>query len=97
VEPDFHPEALAEYDAAVARYAAYDVRTGTRFIAAIEHAVASIVDGPGRWATYIHGTRRFVLKRFPYSIIYAAERDRIFIVAVAHQHALPGYWLRRLP
>jgi hypothetical protein len=32
---------------------------------------------------------------FPYGLLYRAEPERIFVVAVAHVHRRPGYWRRR--
>lgn len=38
---------------------------------------------------------RYVLDRFPYSVLYAVASDRVWVVAVAHQHRRPGYWQQR--
>ena len=40
--------------------------------------------------------RRFLLTRFPYSLIYGIDRETIVVIAVAHQHREPGYWADRL-
>lgn len=40
--------------------------------------------------------RHKLLIRFPYSILYVIEPDRIRVVAVAHQKRRPGYWSYRL-
>jgi|GEM_PF-225276 len=34
--------------------------------------------------------------KFSYSLLYSIEEDHIFIIAVAHQHRKPGYWIDRL-
>lgn len=39
--------------------------------------------------------RRLVMKRFPFSIIYRIRDKNIRVIAVAHQHRKPGYWLGR--
>jgi hypothetical protein len=36
-----------------------------------------------------------VVARFPYSIVYKQDPDKIVIVAIAHQRRRPGYWQRR--
>ncbi|MBC7976640.1 MAG: type II toxin-antitoxin system RelE/ParE family toxin [Myxococcales bacterium] len=38
-----------------------------------------------------------VLHRYPYLIAYIIRDPQIVILAVAHQHRQPGYWLSRLP
>jgi hypothetical protein len=37
------------------------------------------------------------MRRFPYSLIYAALVDEIRILAVAHHSRRPGYWRDRSP
>jgi plasmid stabilization system protein ParE len=39
---------------------------------------------------------RYLLKRYPFIIVYRIAADRIEIVAVAHGKRRPGYWRRRL-
>ncbi|MCX6842316.1 MAG: type II toxin-antitoxin system RelE/ParE family toxin, partial [candidate division WOR-3 bacterium] len=34
--------------------------------------------------------------RFPYGLVYGQEADAIVIVAVAHLHREPRYWMGRL-
>ena len=40
--------------------------------------------------------RRFLLHRFPYSLIYGIEAHTIVVIAVAHDHRVTGYWSDRL-
>ena len=40
--------------------------------------------------------RRALLRRFPFSLIYAVEANAIVIVAVSHQRRRPGYWRDRV-
>ena len=40
--------------------------------------------------------RRFLIPRFPYSLIYGIDQETIVIIAVAHQHRKPRYWAGRL-
>jgi plasmid stabilization system protein ParE len=40
--------------------------------------------------------RRFLLTRFPYSVIYGIDEDTIVVIAVAHQHRQPRYWVDRI-
>ena len=76
---------------------------GADFIKAIEDALAVVIVSPERWplAPHVsprHRVHRFVLKRFPFSVIYrlvgGAELE---VLAVAHQKRRPGYWTKQLP
>ena len=66
------------------------------FRATVSEAIGNIAKASGRWPKYLHGTRRFVLRRFPFSIIYLDDPDVVSIVAVAHSKRKPGYWKPRL-
>lgn len=39
--------------------------------------------------------RRLILTRFPYKLLYSIEPDHLYVLAVAHQHRRPSYWLGR--
>ena len=45
----------------------------------------------------VRKARKFVLKTFPYSIIYVNARAEIVIVAVAGHARRTSYWRNRLP
>ncbi len=91
----FHPAALEESTAAEAWYRERSATAAMAFIAEIDRAVAQIGDAPQRWARHTHGTRRFVLRRFPFSLIYRVGSSDIEIIAVAHGRRRPGYWKGR--
>jgi toxin ParE1/3/4 len=91
----FHPEALAEAEAAAAWYADRSKRAAEIFISEIDRAISSIREAPNRWLIYIGGTRRFLLRRFPFSVVYRETADQIQIVAIAHARRRPGYWKGR--
>ena len=40
--------------------------------------------------------RRCLFARFPYSVVYGVDADTIVVIAVAHTHRVPHYWLDRL-
>ena len=39
--------------------------------------------------------RRFVVQRFPFSVVYLDDAELVTFVAVAHSKRLPGYWKGR--
>jgi plasmid stabilization system protein ParE len=92
---ELHPEAIAEARAAYLWYAQRNASAADAFMAALDQAVAQIPESPARWPAHLHGTRKFLLTRFPYSVIYRATATNIQIIAVAHGRRRPGYWRTR--
>ena len=93
----FHPEALAEFEAAVVHYEQEHPGLGARFVASIESALDRIEDAPARWPELTPGIRRHLARVFPYAILYAEIDDSITILAVMHCHRRPGHWRHRAP
>ncbi len=44
---------------------------------------------------YVGNTRRFLLRRFPFFVVYRVFSQRVEVVAVAHARRKPHYWLQR--
>jgi plasmid stabilization system protein ParE len=58
-------------------------------------AIDRISEAPSTWPADSEGTRRFLLRRFPYTVFYEFADNRVTVLAVAHQHRRPDYWRRR--
>jgi plasmid stabilization system protein ParE len=93
---ELHPDALLEAEDAATWYAARSGRAGSAFAAELDHALALVVDAPERWPQYLAGTRRVLLRRFPFHVVYRVEPAMVLVVAVAHGRRRPGYWRDRL-
>jgi plasmid stabilization system protein ParE len=91
----FHPEADEELIEAQAWYEARSEVAAQAFALEIDHAIERILETPFRYPGGNRGERRFVLHRFPYTILYRAREDHVFITAVAHQRRRPDYWRHR--
>ena len=92
----FHPAALAEFKEALAWYLEHSETAGLNFVAELDRAVDLVTKSPRRWPVGEHATRKFVLNRFPFAVIYREKKGSIQVLAVAHGHRRPGYWKRRL-
>ena len=95
-ELEYLEEALEEAEAAACWYAERSVLAAAGFSEEIDEAESAILKFPDAWPPFDHGTRRYLLRRYPFSVIYRIESRRILIVAVAHGHRRPGYWKSRL-
>lgn len=94
-------EAGDEIEAAAAWYHARRPELGGDFLAAVRDAFTRIPETPSAWALVPGipphlGVRRFLLRRFPFSIVYIELEAEIRVLAVAHGHREPGYWRRRI-
>jgi len=89
------PEAEAEVIANERWYAQRSPSAAEAFIAEVDAALVRIGESPDTWPRYRRGTRRYVLRRFPFSIVYRIEDDAVYVVAVAHAKRRPEYWRRR--
>jgi plasmid stabilization system protein ParE len=90
------PAALDELSDAAAFYAATaNVELGLAFVGEFERAVNVILANPNMGVVFRRARRRYLLRRFPYSILYQPAGEELRIIAVAHQRRRPGYWARR--
>jgi toxin ParE1/3/4 len=92
----FLPGALNELRRAARRYSRERPGLGDSFATEVRDAVDLVLAMPSAGSAYRAGTRRVMLKRFPYSVIYQPRPDLIIIVAIAHHRRAETYWLRRL-
>ena len=94
---EYLEEALLEAEAAARWYAERSSSAALAFSDEIDITENAIVKSPEAWPAYDHGTRRYLLRRFPYSVVYRVESTRVLLVAVAHAKRRPGYWKSRMP
>jgi len=59
-------------------------------------AIAQISDLPSSGIPYQHETRRILLRRFPFGVVYRLKTDVVEVVAFAHHSRRPGYWADRI-
>ena len=63
---DVLPQAIDEAREARDYYLSKSAAAEEAFRKELEHAVGLIREHPETWPTYVHGTRRFALHRFPF-------------------------------
>jgi plasmid stabilization system protein ParE len=69
---------------------------GDAFLDKIESATSDIAEHPERWPIVRQNIRRRLIHRFPYSLLYRIESQSVVILAVAHLHRHPSYWIKRI-
>ena len=65
---------------------------GGAFVDEVERACRLLQENPSMGREWQMRTRRLVLRRFPFNLIYRVVGDEVQIIAVAHQRRKPGYW-----
>jgi len=93
---EFHPEAELELYEAALRYEAEVPELGRRFGEEVERVVHLLLEHPEMGPRVDESLRHFVLRRFPFSVVYAVASDLIYIVAIAHGSREPEYWRLRV-
>jgi toxin ParE1/3/4 len=94
----FHRQAEAELRAAIKYYDGERDGLGLEFQEEVEAAVTRIKQTPLAFSPYGNeGLRKYVIRRFPFTIYYQDLEDCIWIAAVANQRRRPGYWAHRTP
>ena len=92
----FHEEADAEAVEAARYYVGRVTGLGLSFLLDVEGTVEQVRSNPEAFQLVSDEVRHKLLRRSPYSVLYAIEPDRIRVLAVAHQRRRPGYWHGRL-
>lgn len=59
----------------------------------VRKAALRIAAYPEGWSIAHGDVRKCLLHKFPYKLLYAIEENHILIIAVAHQHRKPDYWV----
>jgi toxin ParE1/3/4 len=90
-----HAEATLDLRLAARWYEQQRRGLGAELVLAVDDAIATIIAAPQRWPMFV-GARRYIVRRFPFSVIYRVLDERIQVVAIAHHSRRPAYWGRRL-
>lgn len=92
----YHPLARKELHDASDYYDRIDPQLGDDFLEEIEDCISRILRFPRAWTRLRVDVRRCRTHRFPYSLIYQLEGERVYILAVMHSSRKPNYWVDRL-
>ena len=93
---EYHQGAIADVKNAVAWYRQRNPKVALDFIEELHRAADLIREAPERWPIGKNNTRRFLLWRFPFVVIYSEEQSVVTVWAVAHGSRRPEYWAGRL-
>jgi toxin ParE1/3/4 len=76
---EYHEGAIADVKSAVAWYRQRSPQAALDFVEELQRAADTIRESPERWPQARNNTRRFLLWRFPFSIIYSEHESVVTI------------------
>jgi len=88
--------AQQELDDAYAWYEKQAFGLGFELLDEIDRALHRVKAYPHSCEEFTADLHRALVNRFPYGLIYGLESNTIVIVAVAHLHREPYYWMDRI-
>ena len=91
----FHPLAVAELNEAIDYYEELQSDLGLEFAKEIFSSIQRVIEFPKAWSQLSLNTRRCLVNRFPYGIIYQILDNEILIIAVMQLNRKPSYWKGR--
>lgn len=92
----FHPDVAKEVKSSYIWYQNQADGLGEDYLTELEASYQAIVELPNTWPKFKKGFRRFLLSKFPFSVIYRFNGSTVFVVAVMHNSRKPGYWIERI-
>lgn len=88
--------AKQEFNEAKEFYEIEQAGLGARFEKEIKNAILRIKQFPSAWPAERGEIHHYLVHKFPYKILYSIQKDSIVILAFAHQHRKPNYWIDRI-
>lgn len=92
----FHPDVADDIKCSYTWYEEKVKGLGDKFLNELEVGYLSIQRFPDTWANFQYGFKRYILNKFPFSILYKVSNEQIFIIAIMHNSRNPNYWKKRL-
>lgn len=93
---EFLETAQTELGQAFQWYETQQKNLGLQFLNEFDAAIRRIVAFLEAYMPFEKNIRRCLIKRFPYGVLYGLDTDKIIVIAVAHLHRKPDYWIDRI-
>jgi len=91
----FHEHAETEFNRAVEYYEDCRYGLGIEFAQEVYATIDRVIQYPEAWSPMSKNTRRCLVNRFPFGVIYQVKSGFVRIIAVADLRRRPDYWLGR--
>jgi plasmid stabilization system protein ParE len=84
-----------EFAEAVDFYNAERPGLGYELAEEVQRTLARISAYPKAWPLFSQRTRRCIVRRFPYGVLYQVRADCVLVVALLHMKRSPRTWRER--
>ena len=91
----FHPRAKQELDKAVHYYENCSSGLGLEFAEEVYAAIFRIIAYPKAYTRLSKHTRRCLVHRFPFGVIFQVKDETLRVIAIANLNRKPEYWRKR--
>lgn len=91
----FTKAARADLADAVRWYDTHAPYVVPQFRDALRAALRRVADNPKQFPPGYKDTRRALLRRFPYMLVFRETQDAVYVIAVFHTSRDPAIWQRR--
>jgi plasmid stabilization system protein ParE len=85
-----------ELDEAIEYYNSEKTGLGDEFLLEALDAINRIQEFPEAWQVFSKSSRRCLMRRFPYGVVFQILQNEVLILAVAHLHRDPDCWKDRM-
>ena len=92
----FHPQASEDLVQAIEYFESQQPGLGKRLGYIIADTLESLEEFPDARPTIRGVIRRCPLRTFPFSLLYSSQKEGLFVLAVAHNHREPDFWVDRV-
>ena len=89
------PAAAADIEEAFLWYERQRAGLGNEFLAAVESTLDDVVADPTRYPAIHRDTKRVLVRRFPYAVLYRVYDEVVVVVAYMHGRRDPRRWRSR--
>ena len=84
-----------DYTESLSWYAERSLLAANDFDDELQRAFHEIFESPDRFPKCDERHHSFMMRRFPFQVIYRMKRDRVEVIAVAHTSRQSAYWKNR--
>lgn len=85
-----HPAAAADAESAHAWYTERNPAAGAQFLVNLDIAIGRILGSPNRWPRVFGDYRRFILPKFPFSVVYRTVANEIEVIVHRSPQTAPA-------